>query len=181
MNFLIASDIHGSFETAQIIIDRYKKGNFDKILLLGDILYNGARNVLPSNYSTRDVVMLLNQYKDKIISVRGNCDSEVDQMALEFPITADYMLMPFDDIMVFLSHGHIYGLDRIPPIGSCDVLLCGHTHIAGMKQIGDLLYCNPGSATLPKGSDIRSYMTYENRTFYWKNLLTDEVFLQHTI
>ena len=93
MRLLIASDIHGSAKTCQHLLERFEELQADQLLLLGDMLYHGPRNELPDGYDPKLTAQLLNAYKDKIIAVRGNCDGEVDQMVLAFPITADYNVL----------------------------------------------------------------------------------------
>ena len=114
MKWLIASDIHGSLYYGKKLIEQIKKEEPDKVIFLGDILYHGPRNDLPNDYNPKELIKLLNEYKDKIISVRGNCDSEVDQMVLEFPIMADYMILTINDLTIFATHGHLFDVENIP-------------------------------------------------------------------
>ena len=166
MKLLIASDIHGDIESAEILVKAFKESKCDKILLLGDILYHGPRNNLPGRYSPKEVIDLLNEYKDKIISVRGNCDTEVDQMVLKFPILADYSVIYLDGLTMYATHGHNYNETTPPPLAEGDLLLHGHTHVIRCEKFGNgNTYLNPGSITLPKENCPRSYMIYENRTF----------------
>lgn len=176
MKYLIASDIHGCATAARLLSDRFHKGKCDKILLLGDLLYHGPRNALPQGYDTIETAKILNTLRDRIISVRGNCDAEVDQVMLEFSITSDHLLIPCADKLMFASHGHHYGPDNIPPTGSGDILLCGHTHIPGHRDVGGMLYCNPGSTSIPKGGSKPSFMTFDGEKMYWKELATGSVF-----
>lgn len=170
MKYLIASDIHGSMYYASKLIERYKEENADKLVILGDILYHGPRNELPKEYSPKDVYELLNCYKDDILCVRGNCDSEVDQMVLDFPIMADYAILNFDKITVFATHGHLFDKNNMPPIKKGDVLLFGHFHIPECSEKNGILFMNPGSVSLPKNNSHNGYMTYENGIFTWKDL-----------
>lgn len=166
MKLLIASDIHGDIESTEILIEAYKKHKCDKILLLGDILYHGPRNNLPGKYAPKEVIELLNSHKDKILSVRGNCDTEVDQMVLAFPILADYALLELDGLNVYATHGHNYSEMTPPPLAPGDILLHGHTHVIRNEKFGnENTYINPGSITLPKENGPRSYIIYENRKF----------------
>ena len=166
MKLLIASDIHGDIESAKIIIDAFKKNECDKILLLGDILYHGPRNDLPGRYAPKEVIALLNEYSDKILSVRGNCDTEVDQMVLNFPVLADYAILALDGLNLYATHGHNYNTKTPPPLAKGDILLHGHTHVIRAEKFGDEnTYINPGSITLPKESCPRSYIVYEERKF----------------
>ena len=133
MKWLIASDIHGSNYFCQKLIDGIMIEKPDKIILLGDILYHGPRNDLPKDYNPKKVIQLLNNLDINIISVRGNCDSEVDQMVLNFPILSDYGFISRNNYTIYLTHGHIYNKDNLLPMRSGDVLLCGHTHIQSVK------------------------------------------------
>ena len=176
MKLLIASDIHGDLESAEIVINKFNEEKCDKILLLGDILYHGPRNDLPATYAPKKVISMLNEYKDKILAVRGNCDTEVDQMVLEFPILADYALLSLDGLTVFATHGHHHNTATPPPLMKGDILLHGHTHVLRCEEFGNVnLYINPGSVSLPKEGNPRTYMVYENRTFTIKTVSGDSV------
>ena len=166
MKLLIASDIHGDIESAKILIEVFHKNKCDKIVLLGDILYHGPRNDLPGRYAPKEVIALLNEYSDKILSVRGNCDTEVDQMVLSFPVLADYAILSLDGLTMYATHGHNYNTKTPPPLAEGDILLHGHTHVIRADEFGnENTYINPGSITLPKENCPRSYIVYENRKF----------------
>ena len=166
MKLLICSDIHGDLDSMQKIMKAYKDENADKILILGDLLYHGPRNDLPKTYAPKEVIKILNENKNLILAVRGNCDSEVDQMVLDFPILADYALLELDGLTVFATHGHHHNTLTPPPLKHNDILLHGHTHILKCEEFGNgNFYINPGSAALPKEENSRTYMIYENRTF----------------
>lgn len=169
MKLLFASDIHGSRYFCEKLADIYEKERADKLVLLGDLLYHGARNDLTYQYNTKTVASILNGMKDNILCVRGNCDSEVDQMVLEFPIMADYSTMYLGETMLFLTHGHIYNPNRLPPLKKGDILINGHTHIKAIDVKEDYVYLNPGSVSLPKDM-VNSYMIYEDGTFYLKDM-----------
>jgi putative phosphoesterase len=165
MKILIASDIHGDLDSARRVINAFENEGCDKILLLGDILYHGPRNDLPATYSPKAVIALLNEYKDKILAVRGNCDTEVDQMVLEFPILADYAYISVDGLQIFATHGHHHNTATPPPLSKGDILLHGHTHVLKCEEFGNKnTYINPGSVALPKENNPRTYAIYENRT-----------------
>ena len=137
MKLLIASDIHGDIESARILVEAFEREGCDKMLLLGDILYHGPRNDLPGRYAPKEVIALLNVYKEKILAVRGNCDTEVDQMVLEFPILADYALLALDGLSVYATHGHNYNTKTPPPMAEGDILLHGHTHVIRAEKVGN--------------------------------------------
>lgn len=170
MKWLIASDIHGSAYYCQKLLDAYAREQADRLLLLGDLLYHGPRNDLPRDYQPKQVLAMLNEMQSSIVCVRGNCDTEVDQMVLQFPILADYCLLAMDERMAFATHGHRFGEDNPPPLHSGDILLCGHTHVPKCTQHANYLYLNPGSVSIPKENSYHGYMTLENGTFCWKDL-----------
>ncbi len=171
MKIMIASDIHGSAFYCRKMLAAFEREQADKLLLLGDILYHGPRNDLPRDYAPKEVIAMLNAGKEKIYCVRGNCDTEVDQMVLEFPIMADYCLLPVGNTMVYATHGHRYNLKSLPPLQAGDILLHGHTHIPAWERFGnDNLYLNPGSVSIPKGESCHGYMMLEDEIFKWKNL-----------
>ncbi len=174
MKYLIASDIHGSALYCKQLLDRYKKENADKLILLGDLLYHGPRNDLPCGYSPKEVISMLNEYKEQILCVRGNCEAEVDQMVLEFPVMADYAYIETPEVTVFATHGHLYNLQNPPKLKKGDVLLHGHTHVPECIDFGNNnRYINPGSVSIPKDCSQRGYIILENGEFVWKNLNGD--------
>lgn len=176
MKFLIASDIHGSSHYCKLLISAINKEKADRILLLGDILYHGPRNDLPKGYAPKEVIRMLNFFKGKLLCVRGNCDAEVDQMVLDFPIMADYAVIPVVNKLVYATHGHVFGEDNPPPLCKGDILLCGHTHIPKCSDNGKLIYMNTGSVSIPKEKTPHSYMTLSNGEFLWKDLETGETY-----
>lgn len=176
MKILIASDIHGSAKYCKLLLNAFKNEKADRMLLLGDILYHGPRNDLPDEYAPKKVIELLNPLKDKLLCVRGNCDTEVDQMVLSFPILADYAVIPVGDKLLYATHGHKFGPDTPPPISKGDLLLNGHTHIPKCEDKGDFIYLNCGSVSIPKENSVHSYIILEDGKFLWKNLLTDEIY-----
>ena len=171
MKLMIASDIHGSAFYCKQLLDAMNKEQADRLLLLGDILYHGPRNDLPRDYAPKEVLAMLNAIKNKIFCVRGNCDTEVDQMVLSFPILADYCVLPVGDRLIYATHGHNHNLQTLPPLQPGDILLHGHTHIPAWETFGDNnLYCNPGSVSIPKADSVHSYMTLEAGVLSWKAL-----------
>ena len=176
MKLLIASDLHGSAACCRALLAAFEREQADRIVLLGDLLYHGPRNPFPEEYDTFAVTALLNSVKDKLLCVRGNCDSEVDQMVLEFPMLAEYAFLSVDGVNVCATHGHNYGPDKLPPLTAGDYLLCGHIHLPVCRKMGEVTYLNPGSLSLPKENTPRSYMTLENGAFRWHKLETGEEF-----
>ena len=170
MKLLIASDIHGDIESAEILINVFNKEKCDKIVLLGDILYHGPRNDLPGRYAPKEVISLLNKYKDRILAVRGNCDTEVDQMVLDFPVLADYALLYDASVTLYATHGHVYNPDNPPPLANGSVLLCGHTHVTKAEKYEHFTYINPGSVSIPKENTSRGYVIYESGRFDFYDL-----------
>lgn len=170
MKYMIASDIHGSAYYCEKLIEAFKREGADKLLLLGDILYHGPRNALPEGYSPKDVAEMLNAMKDKILCVRGNCDTEVDQMVLNFPIMAEYAILDLGKNAVFVTHGHNFNEEHLPPLNDGDILLHGHTHVPKCVQHDSYIYMNPGSVSIPKEDSHHGYMTLEGATFTWKDL-----------
>ena len=168
MKWFIASDIHGSAYYAEKMIEAYKREQADKMLLLGDILYHGPRNDLPKDYAPKKVIPLLNEEKERILCVRGNCDAEVDQMVLDFPIMDDFVLVEDGGVLIFATHGHVYNEDKLPE-GKFNVLLHGHTHVPVAREHEDYVYINPGSVSIPKEESHHGYMIFENGTFLWKD------------
>lgn len=170
MKLFFMSDIHGSVYYLDEALKRFEDEDADYIVILGDILYHGARNPLPKEYDTKKAIEKLNSYSDKIISVRGNCDSEVDAMVLEFPIMSTYSTVLYNDKRLFLSHGHIYNEDNMPKLTSGDLFIYGHTHIPRAEKIDEIYMINPGSITLPKENNPNSYGVLEDNIFSIKDL-----------
>ncbi len=165
MKLLIASDIHGSAHYANKIKNAFKLHQCDKLLLLGDLLYHGPRNPLPYDYQPKEVIEILNSLRQHIIAVRGNCDAEVDQMVLKFPLMSDYTTIQFEDFQLFASHGHIYSPDHLPQLNENDVFVFGHIHIPVTKKSDGIFLLNPGSITLPKEETPHTYAILENKVF----------------
>ena len=168
---MFASDIHGSEYYAEKLRRAYIKEGADKLILLGDLLYHGPRNDLPRDYAPKKVIEILNGMKEEILCVRGNCDTEVDQMMLDFPILADYSLIYADGRTMYLTHGHKFNPDNPPALKKGDYLINGHTHIPAIRNMGDYTYINPGSVSIPKADSGHSYMIYENDCFRLMELI----------
>ena len=170
MKLMIASDLHGSAAWTRRLLREYHRIQPDRLVLLGDLLYHGPRNDLPEEYAPKTVIPMLNAIKDDIMAVRGNCEAEVDQMVLEFPVLADYAILWAGERMIFATHGHHHNKNAMPPLQPGDILLHGHTHIPAWEPVGENLYLNPGSVSIPKEGSERGYMTFDGKTFLWKNL-----------
>lgn len=176
MKFIIASDIHGSAYYCDLLLKAIESEKADKILLLGDILYHGPRNDLPKGYAPKEVIEMLNPLKDKILCVRGNCEAEVDQMVLEFPVMADYAAVPIGDRLMYMTHGHKFNPQNLPPLNKGDILINGHTHVPKCEVFEQFIYMNCGSVSIPKENSPHSYMTLENGEFLWKDLETNQIY-----
>ena len=182
MKWMIASDLHGSACYCRKMLEAFEREEADRLFLLGDLLYHGPRNDLPREYAPKEVIPLLNGKKEKLLCVRGNCDAEVDQMVLEFPVLADYAVLPVGQRLIYAAHGHIYHVKNLPPLAPGDVLLHGHTHVPAWTEFGQgNLYLNPGSVSIPKEDSPHSYMTLEGNTMQWKELESSAVFHELTL
>lgn len=172
MKLMIASDIHGSLKYLNQLLDCYNAEKPDKLVLLGDILYHGPRNDLPDEYNPKEVINKLNAIKENLLCVRGNCDTEVDQMVLEFPILADYAILYYEKTMIFVTHGHNFNKTNPPMMKKGDILLHGHTHVPVCETFGenDNIYINPGSVSIPKENSPHGYMIFEDGEFIWKDM-----------
>lgn len=170
MKWMIASDIHGSAYYCKQMVEAYRREKADRLLLLGDLLYHGPRNDLPRDYAPKQVIAMLNELSNDILCVRGNCDTEVDQMVLDFPILADYAILCVQGRLIFATHGHRYNEADLPKIKHGDILLHGHTHVPACDQHEHYTYLNPGSVSIPKEGSPNSYLTLEDGVFLWKTL-----------
>ncbi len=171
MKLMIASDIHGSAYYCKKMTEAFHRENADRLLLLGDILYHGPRNDLPKDYAPKEVIAMLNALKQSIFCVRGNCDTEVDQMVLQFPVLADYCVLAAGERLIYATHGHHYNMETPPPLQKGDILLHGHTHIPAWESFGEEnLYLNPGPVSIPKEGSAHGYMILEEKEALWKNL-----------
>lgn len=173
MKLLIASDIHGAADWCARLMDAIGAENPDRVVLLGDLLYHGPRNDLPEDYAPKKVIGMLNGIAEKVIAVRGNCEAEVDQMVLPFPVLADYCLLESAGHLIYATHGHHFNEDHLPPLHPGDVLLHGHTHIPCRTLRNGVYVLNPGSVSIPKAGSWHGYMTLEDGVFTWKTLPGD--------
>lgn len=174
MKLFIASDLHGSAFYCDKMLENFEKETADNIILLGDILYHGPRNDLPFEYAPKKVCASLNAYADRILCVRGNCESEVDGMVLSFPVMAEYAVVFIDGRRIYLTHGHKINRENPLPFSQGDIVLLGHTHIPSCETENGVTFINPGSLSIPKENSPHSYMTYENSVFRWKKLENSE-------
>lgn len=170
MKLMFASDIHGSEFFCKKMLEAYDREQAEKLILLGDLLYHGPRNDLPKDYAPKSVIAMLNERKEELLCVRGNCEAEVDQMVLDFPVMADYMILYLEGHMALVTHGHNHNLDHLPPMKSSDLLIHGHTHVYKAEQTESCIYLNPGSISIPKNGNTNSYMIYEDGTFTIRSL-----------
>ena len=169
MKYLFASDIHGSAYYCRKLLDAFREEQAERLVLLGDLLYHGPRNDLPREYAPKEVIALLNEHKNKIYAVRGNCEAEVDQMVLEFPVMADYCILSLDGRTFYATHGHIYNQDNLPPLQEGDILIHGHTHVLKAQQMDGYILLNPGSVSIPKEGNPATYAVLENSIFTIKD------------
>jgi len=169
VKLLFASDLHGSAYYAEKLAERMDAEAPDKTILLGDLLYHGPRNDLPREYDPKRVTAILNGMKTKVLAVRGNCDADVDQMVLDFPIMADYIALFLEGRMIFVTHGHLFHEENLPNFNKGDMLIHGHTHLRAAADRGAYFFLNPGSLALPKGDGIHSYAVYEDGIFTTKD------------
>ena len=151
------------------MLDAFEKEGAERLLLLGDLLYHGPRNDLPKEYAPKQVIPMLNSMKDKIYAVRGNCEAEVDQMVLEFPVMADYCILALDGRTFYATHGHVYNQNNLPPLSTGDILIHGHTHVLKTEQMEGYTLLNPGSVSIPKEGNPPTYAVFENGIFSIKD------------
>ena len=170
MKWMIASDIHGSAGWCERMLELWRQQQSDRLLLLGDLLYHGPRNDLPESYAPKQVIAGLNAIAPHLLCVRGNCEAEVDQMVLAFPVMADYCILALDGHVIYATHGHIFNEDNPPLLQSGDILLCGHTHLPCCRRHEGFTYVNPGSVAIPKNGTPHSCVLLEEGTMTWINL-----------
>lgn len=165
MKYMFASDIHGSAYWCRRLLEKYQRSGAERLILLGDLLYHGPRNDLPREYAPKEVIAMLNGMKEEIYTVRGNCEAEVDQMVLEFPVLADYAVLVLNGLTFFATHGHVYHQDHMPPLKAGDILVHGHTHLLKAEEFEGHYILNPGSVSIPKGGNPSTYGVLEDKTF----------------
>lgn len=173
---MFASDIHGDAARAAATLDAFAREGAEKLFLLGDLLYFGPRNKLTESYDPQGVIKLLNENKDKLLAVRGNCEAEVDQMVLDFPIMAEYAYLCVDGFSMLLTHGHKINMESAANLRAGEILIHGHTHVPCIERFGNgNIYLNPGSTTYPKENNPPTYMIYEDGVFMIKELFGGEI------
>ena len=165
MKLMFASDIHGSAYYCRKMLEAFENEKAERLILLGDILYHGPRNDLPKEYAPKEVIALLNPMKNRIYAVRGNCEAEVDQMVLDFPVMADYCVLLADGKAIYATHGHVYNEQNLPPFCEGDVLIHGHTHVLKAEHREGYILLNPGSVSIPKDGNIPTYAVLEDGIF----------------
>ena len=180
MKLMIASDLHGSAYYTKKLLDACAQEQPDRLLLLGDLLYHGPRNALPRDYDCMAVAEMLGTLRDRITAVRGNCDCEVDQMVLPFPMMADFALLEVGGLTLYATHGHLWSEEAPPPMAAGTVLLNGHFHVPACVDHGAVLYVNPGSTSIPKAGSAPGYLVLEDRTFTWKDM-EGSAYKTHTV
>lgn len=170
MKWLIASDLHGSAHYTRQLLELFRREQADRLLLLGDLLYHGPRNDLPEEYAPRKVIALLSEYRERILCVRGNCEAEVDQMVLPFPVLADYAVIPVGERLMYCTHGHHFNRECLPPLCPGDILIYGHTHVPLRDVTAERICLNPGSVSIPKENSWHGCMTLQDGLFRWLDL-----------
>lgn len=166
MRYLIVSDIHGSLEYGKRIVELIEEEKADKLILLGDLYYHGPRNPIPDNYNPKELAVLFNSVKEKLICIRGNCDAEVDQMISEFEFLPELKL-EIGGKRFFFTHGHHINKDQQPT--DTDVLVYGHFHTGFIEDVNGMICMNPGSTTLPKNDTPKSYGIIEDSKLFVKD------------
>jgi len=169
MKLMFISDIHGSLYWLERALEKAEEEQPHTLVILGDFLYHGPRNPLPEGYDPQGVAARLNAYGKSLVAVRGNCDAEVDQMLLHFPMMGDYVLILHEGKRIYATHGHGFSMDHLPALSAKDVFIQGHTHIpvADMKE--EIYVLNPGSISLPKENNPNSYGILHNGEFSIKD------------
>ena len=179
MKLMIASDLHGSAFYAGSCLPPWSASSRTSCCCWGIFYTTVPATTCPEGYAPKEVIAMLNPLRERLLCVRGNCDTEVDQMVLDFPILADYALLYAGSRTVFATHGHHYNTACPPPLAKGDILLHGHTHVPAWQEFGSgNLYLNPGSVAIPKENSAHSYMMLTDSGFAWKDL---EGSIYHTL
>ncbi len=174
MKYVIASDIHGSAYYCRLLKERYEEEGAEKLILLGDLLYHGARNALPKEYSTLETADILNSMKEDILCIKGNCDSQVDTLVLQFPVEADFAFLPLGGRTAVFAHGHL-----MPAcLKKGDLLFNGHFHVPACEERETYTYVNCGSVSIPKENSPHAYLVLDGKRLLWKDVETGEIFMR---
>ncbi|MCX4362859.1 MAG: phosphodiesterase [Clostridia bacterium] len=168
MKIVIASDLHGSSYYAEKVKDIFAKEQGDLLVLLGDIYNPGPRNPISKDYAPMVVAQTLNSLKDRLLVIKGNCDSEVDTLISEFDFS-EFSQIFADGLKVTLTHGHKFNKDNMPA-NAGDVMCYGHFHTGFITQVGSVIVANAGSVSLPKDNSARSYLTIQNNVIALKDI-----------
>lgn len=168
MKYMVASDLHGSAFYARKLAERFAAEGADLLVLLGDIYNHGPRNPLPEEYAPMRVAQALNGLADRLLVVKGNCDSDVDTLISDFEFVSEAVLVSAGK-RVFLQHGDRFSIDKLPK--NCgDGFFYGHYHTSFIRRAGGVLVANPGSVSLPKEGTLRGYLLLEEGTVTLKDL-----------
>jgi putative phosphoesterase len=170
MKLLILSDIHGSFKALEKTLEAYGKENCSMIVLLGDVLFHEPQNSISRSPEIKKTIELLNSVSDKILAVRGNCDREVDQTVLHFPIMNEYRILFDGNRQLFLTHGHLFNKYNMPSLNKGDIFACGHSHVAQIIERQGIIHFNPGSISMPRENTLSSYGLYDGENLLVKSL-----------
>lgn len=157
MRYFIATDIHGSAYWAQKVVDKFAESQANVLVLLGDIYYHGPRNPMPKDYSPKNVANILNTVADKMLVLKGNCDSEVDQYVSDFQFVGDTFVMTENGTKIYLTHGHIFNEQNLPKLSDGDVLIHGHFHSTTVNVVNNVTVIGLSSCALPKTDNVPCY------------------------
>ena len=180
MKLMIASDLHGSAYYVDLLLRRWQEEEAARLILLGDILYHGPRNALPRDYDTKAAAALLNAVSPLPLCVRGNCDGEVDQTILSFPVLPDFAWLFVNGHTAYLTHGH-HREEAAARLSEGDLLFYGHTHVPDFSEQDGLRFINPGSVSIPKEGSPHSYLIWDGDMLLWKDVGTGGIYKRETI
>ena len=181
MKLMFASDIHGSLPATERVLERFAQSGARWLIILGDVLNHGPRNALPEGYAPAEVAERLNSVAERIIAVRGNCDSEVDQMLLHFPCLAPYNFLILEGRRLCLTHGHLYTVEQLG-VRQGDLILSGHTHLAGFTEAAAGVWAiNPGSVTFPRNNGVASFAIYREGIFSIHGVADGALLMEHRL
>ena len=179
MKLLFFSDVHGVPSTLERLFEHASELKPDLMVLLGDALYHGPRNGVPGWYDPQKVADLLNAHKEQILAVRGNCDADVDQFLLQFPIMSDFSEIITDSARFFVTHGHLWNAANVPPVPRGTVLAHGHTHIPEIRSLPEgVTLFNPGSISLPKRNFPPSFGFFDGKKLTVRRLEDGAVLIE---